>query len=322
MCQSKADGGRRCITHDPGSRLALSLSRRTVPDADEPTRLAALSTLHAEARTAGLTQVQAAPSEVEAWLDHTHVALAGADMQHTYRDYCARRLDQVEVEYRRDPSRIDAGRLHTWRHLESVIAADAARQVRERPARVAFDLDGCVYSFDVLRHWMTARGYAVPDTPQDRYSMPAYLGISQEQFFAEMRASVQAGLLFRRGEAYPDGLAAVRAIYQSGHQVVILTARNLPGAEAPCHQATVQWLRETGVPFDELVITHRKEQVDFDVLIDDHPGNVEQVTAAGKRAVLLDRPWNRLEGHPGHERVRYRDVIGEWCVPERGTVLF
>lgn len=322
MCQSKAQGGRRCIRHHTGSRLALSVDRRFTPELDEEIRERLVTRLWREAKQSNMHKAPANPTEVESWMDYTRHLIQTLPMDETYRVYCQKRLDALEAEYLADPSIVTAGHLHVWKYLSGVSEQEVDRGVRQAPLTVALDLDGCLYPFGVMDDWMKARGYEQPAGPQETYSYSDYWGITHEQFFDEMAGAVKAGLLFRYGDPYQDGVALAREAYRQGHHVKIVTARNLPGVEDEARAATVRWLREQKVPFDSIDITHEKEKVAFDMLIDDHPGNVEKVTASGKRAVLLDRPWNRKEGHAGHERAGYSDMIQWLQEPEAGVSLF
>jgi hypothetical protein len=64
----------------------------------------------------------------------------------------------------------------------------------------------------------------------------------------------------------------------------------------------MQWLRENGIHPDRVHLADPTDPQDklsqhFDLLVDDHPGNVEAALAAGRSAVLLNRPWNLSYTH-------------------------
>jgi FMN phosphatase YigB (HAD superfamily) len=320
MCEVKASGKPRCLIHHAGTRLALSLTRRLVPELDERDREALAKRLGREARDAEMRHSLADPGDVEAWLDQTRFRFETLPMQESYRVHCLDRLTSLEARHRSGEDPIDAARVYVWRNLAGVCATDVGRVVRDEPMRVAFDLDGVLYPHEVLDHWLLARGYAKVDGASGRYSTALRWGMSQEQFFTEMTDAMRAGLLFRRGQPYPDGADAIRAVHAAGHDVVIVTARNLPGAETEAYAPTLQWLRENDLPFAELHVTHRKTDVPFDLIIDDHPGNVAAARAAGRRAVLLDRAWNRDEAGP--DRGKFSEVLRELCAPPAESVLF
>ncbi|MGV8847073.1 5' nucleotidase, NT5C type [Tessaracoccus sp.] len=161
---------------------------------------------------------------------------------------------------------------------------------------VAVDLDGVTYSFtDALGQWCVTNLGLDPELVKvnNTYGYERW-GVSQEQVLEYMIAGVREGTMFRVGPVLEDCRAPMNQIFSMGHHVMILTARDLPGVTELCRAHTVHWLdHEAKLPYDELILSSRKEDQKFDILIDDAPQNVRAVLAADKRAVLLDRPWNQ-----------------------------
>jgi len=162
---------------------------------------------------------------------------------------------------------------------------------------VAVDVDGVLYDFDnAFGLWCVANIGLNPELLKvdHTYRLEDRWGITQEQVLEYMIAGVREGTTFRFGPVYEDCRVPLNEIYGDGHHVMMLTARDLPGVTELCRAHTAHWLEnEAKLPYDELVLSSRKEDHDFDILVDDSPANVRAVQAAGKRAVLLDRPWNR-----------------------------
>lgn len=161
---------------------------------------------------------------------------------------------------------------------------------------VGVDCDGVLYRFGaVMRRWLIEH-CGIPATQLTEpttYSLPAAWGLTDDYLNREMIRAVRAGVLFWTGAPYRDALPALRRIAAAGHHVRIITARALPGIEDVCLDATTTWLRNAGFPFHDVVLSRRKHEVDYDILIDDCPDNVATSRAVGRNAVLLDRPWNR-----------------------------
>jgi 5'(3')-deoxyribonucleotidase len=298
------------------------VSRRTHPDLDETTREQIIRRLGREARQVGLQHTPAHREAVEALLDATEFDLEAYPMDPTYRALCLQRLNRLRASYAADPNSITEEHTYAWQYLRAVAGNEVGREHRTDPLTVGVDVDGVLYDCHLMANtWMDARGIPRAHDHMDRYDLATFRGISQAELMAEFDAAVRAGAMFRYGDALPDGTAAVRRIYQAGHRVTIITARDLPGLEQESTIATLRWLHDKAIPFDTLQVTSAKQQVEFDVLIDDAPRNAEAMTAHGRRAVILDRPWNRTEGH-GHERKKWLDVARELCRPAPDQVLF
>ena len=91
---------------------------------------------------------------------------------------------------------------------------------------------------------------------------------------------------------YPGAVETIANWHREGHFIQITSHRSV---EAYAH--TEQWLREIGLPFDELYCSYDKiarcVDLDIDVLIDDSPVNLRRAVAAGMTAATLEHPWNR-----------------------------
>ncbi len=104
-----------------------------------------------------------------------------------------------------------------------------------------------------------------------------------------------------RCEPEPGALAALKAVKDMGHEIVIATARGFyPDAE----NVTRDWLARHGVVPDHLFVTHHGQKK-ADVLravgpihayIDDNVAHLRAMREAGLgyHLVVMDRPWNRL----------------------------
>ncbi len=64
-----------------------------------------------------------------------------------------------------------------------------------------------------------------------------------------------------------------------------------------CAEATGRWLREIGLPYDDLCCSWDKisrcAELEIDLLIDDSPENLTAALAHGMAAATLSHPWNR-----------------------------
>ena len=91
---------------------------------------------------------------------------------------------------------------------------------------------------------------------------------------------------------YDGAVAAVRGWHDAGHFIHVTSHR-----AAGSHDATERWLRNIGLPFDELYCSYDKVarcvEIGIDVLIDDSPVNLERALDAGITAATILHPWNR-----------------------------
>lgn len=159
---------------------------------------------------------------------------------------------------------------------------------------LGLDVDGPVYRLgSALRNWLILRGWSADDlhpAPTSTYDFLATWPLTQEELIAELRAGSDAGVIYGVGGVHSDATYWLPRIYAAGTGVHLVTARCEPLAG----QQTRDCFRAYGLPFDRLTLDHRKERVDgYDVLVDDHPGNVRRVLEVGRKAIILDRPWNR-----------------------------
>lgn len=162
---------------------------------------------------------------------------------------------------------------------------------------VAVDIDGVLYELvDALRQWRHRRlGVPLAAMPDPGiYDLESAWGYRPGGLVADLVAGVRDGEVFWKGAAHRPGLAGVRALKAAGYRVVLVTARNLPGVEDLCLEATTSWLASPGVQvdYDELVLASDKTTVEWHFLVDDYEKNVRAGHAAGRHAVLVNRGWN------------------------------
>lgn len=162
---------------------------------------------------------------------------------------------------------------------------------------VAVDIDGVLYELvEALRQWRHRRlGVPLAAMPDPGvYDLETAWNYSSGALVADLVAGVKDREVFWKGPAHQPGLAGVRALKAAGHRVVLVTARNLPGIEDLCREATEFWLASPGVEvdYDELILASDKTTVEWDFLIDDYEKNVRAGHGAGRHAVLVNRGWN------------------------------
>jgi 5'(3')-deoxyribonucleotidase len=160
--------------------------------------------------------------------------------------------------------------------------------------RSAVDLDGVLYEFQRTYRYMIReyRGVEMPPVAefwttwdaQKQYGTPA----DHRWMWDE---GVKRGL-FRYGHMVTGGRRGLERLAEDGHELIIVTSR----PESAVND-TMEWcsLLLKDIPivgFHILSNGERKTSIDWDVLIDDRPENIEDALSAGRKAVLFQQPWN------------------------------
>lgn len=168
--------------------------------------------------------------------------------------------------------------------------------------RVGLDMDGVIYNFvEDLRDYLTNNLHRSPETlPEpDRWEFWTDWNMSFKQFKYVMESGIESGELFANGPMY-DGAEGINYLTSKGHTVHILTHR-----DHRVEQRTYDWFASKGLTVHSITLNGDKTAEEFDIYFDDKPENVAAVLEAGRKAFLLDRPWNqkakeaRVFGWPG-----------------------
>ena len=295
--------------NNEGTKIATMLASLRNPKTSKKYLKKIGGKLYLEACEAGMQLSSFSSSKVYSWVDDQILyTLTSARLSDARKTELVNQLQNIAQSYA-EHATLNYAHIYAWKHMESVANLERERGNLTQPTTVAVDIDGVLYDVDgVMWRWLVNQGYPPPSHEIRTYSMGQNWNLEEEVVTEEFGKAVDAGFMFRYGDAYKESVNAVRRIFQKGHKVVLITARDLTGRENKCHQATLKWLRENGVPFDELHITSEKEKVNFDILIDDAPGNIERVMSNGKRGYILHRPWNRDEGE-GYDRGTWVDIL-------------
>lgn len=91
----------------------------------------------------------------------------------------------------------------------------------------------------------------------------------------------------------------MQSLRDAGHRVVIVTARGSGEGIEPdvdlVQRETRRWLDSNGLSHDGITFVSDKSTVEWDLLIDDSPGQVSRLHAAGRGVWVRDQPYNRSE---------------------------
>ena len=130
------------------------------------------------------------------------------------------------------------------------------------------------------------------------------LGMGYEEFlkWAWMNPEIQW-----QAQPLPGAVEGVKSLYRT-HHITILTATAFPALVDP-------WCFRWGIPYHNIVFATDKSQADFDMLIDDSPGTLKQLSALGRNVVRFSRPWNAIE------ELAHLPIINRWNNRNLGRVL-
>lgn len=177
--------------------------------------------------------------------------------------------------------------------------------------RVGIDLDGCLYDFgNSVRRYLDSIGrpYGWKDNknePHD-WNFFEYWGMDFVEFRQVCNDGVDAGYIFS-GDIRPNAVESVARIAALGHEIIIITDRQFGSDPRNSEAATVEWLAQHGIEYDELVFSADKTCVSTDTFVEDKLANYDALTAVGVKTYLITRDWNKVEG--GDARNRITDIL-------------
>jgi len=175
-----------------------------------------------------------------------------------------------------------------------------------RRPRAGVDLDNVLYDWEAHARYLL-RSWWDLDLPVSADYDAIQRACGPARWAALFDAGVRQLGLFSDGNIIVDA-AQVLPQLQATHDLVVLTRR--PRAAI---RDTHEWLARHLIRPSEVVIFHDSERVKSDVpcdwYVDDSAAEVEDYVAHGRRAFLMDRPWNQgcpygVRVHGWHDLMR------------------
>lgn len=104
---------------------------------------------------------------------------------------------------------------------------------------------------------------------------------------------------FRNANPWPGSIDAMERLYETVHEqgdnLSLITSQKTPWQR----QATVEWVHEHEVPFDNIIMTATgKGHFGVDAILDDRTKNVLSVHPSAEYPVLMNKPYNDSEPCP------------------------
>jgi uncharacterized protein len=157
-------------------------------------------------------------------------------------------------------------------------------------ARIALDIDSTLHHYWDLIDRISQERYGVELLYEEQTDWGITL-LERDQLFACVEESHSDENVLS-AEPYEGAVETVRSWSEQGHWIHVTSHRS-----ERAHAATAQWLREIGMPFDDLHCSYDKvtrcAQLGVHVLVDDSPLNLERARAEGIVPATIVHPWNR-----------------------------
>lgn len=156
--------------------------------------------------------------------------------------------------------------------------------------RIAIDIDSTLHHYwDVLSE-ISRRRFGV-ELPYEEQFTWGITRLREEQLRICIEEShCDAQIL--AGRPYPGAVEAVSRWHGHGHFIHVTSHR-----AASRQEATARWLRQIGVPFDDLHCSFDKVsrcvELQIDLLIDDSPINLTKAGERGIAVATILHPWNQ-----------------------------
>lgn len=151
--------------------------------------------------------------------------------------------------------------------------------------------------------------FAVHFPPVHDYAMwnNGWTGMTTREEFFELHSEAVDNGLFEDLTPYEGASDTLWNFHHQGHFIRIVTARFLkPGDRYKVMETTSKFLDKNKFPVDDIAFTERKVDVMADVYVEDSPGNIQKLTAAGRTVIIYNQKYN--EGLPGLRAYNWKDV--------------
>lgn len=158
--------------------------------------------------------------------------------------------------------------------------------------RILLDMDEiiCQWISRIVAYYNEDHGTAFTIDDIQNWDVKTNFGPGSE---GSIRSYMRYIELYRDLEPVEGAIPGMRKLIDAGHQVRIVSS--VPKCAGISYHGKLEWLRRS-TPFFNLnhfIACHVKDEVMGDVLFDDGLHNIMPFVKTGRRAVVLDRPWNR-----------------------------
>jgi len=161
---------------------------------------------------------------------------------------------------------------------------------------IGVDIDDTIAKFAELfiNIFDTQHGTTHDMKDMDSYSLPEFLGISQEEFDELLYWHATGNsILFSALRAEEDSVFVCDVLAKTFRCELFFLTSRVNAAQ------TIEWLVGQSFCSRNVFLMKQKwrlyESLKLDVMIDDKPENLVKMLELGKLALLYDKPWNQKE---------------------------
>jgi len=156
--------------------------------------------------------------------------------------------------------------------------------------KLGFDIDGVIANFSqpLLRTIQETYGLTLAEKDITSFSLTHVLGITRTE-----ETQLITDILYKDLPLYPGAKDTLEKLSREGHSIYLLTGRY-----PPLREITQTWLKDNGVPYNELHLLEmgKKYQVNIsglDVIVEDSLDEALEWSARVKTVLLFDHPYNQ-----------------------------
>jgi hypothetical protein len=185
-----------------------------------------------------------------------------------------------------------------------------------RRLRVGLDLDGVNFWFDQGYHrgclelgLIPAKTAAADATYWEFYEL---YGHDLATFLSNCNTLADAGLLWS-GPMIPGAAPMWDSLVDAGHEIHVITDRSFGSHPVASEVGTRMWLAQHRRIYHSLRFDADKTVVPTDVMLEDKLSNYDALAATDCVPVLINRPWNQVEGGDARRRIDHHEEFLPIC---------
>lgn len=172
--------------------------------------------------------------------------------------------------------------------------------------RIGLDLDHVLYSVvdDFVGMFQRLGFKTFTKESVDNWHFYEKYGFSHDSFLEQFAEDINKGLIFRNAQPVAGADDLIQWIHSAGHEIHLITAREIPGAEKACMTSTYEWIVKQEWPIKSITFSSDKACVPTDIFLDDVQENLERVATVASDfgvvspAIAMDKPWNQTWDGP------------------------
>lgn len=156
--------------------------------------------------------------------------------------------------------------------------------------KLGFDIDGVIANFSQPLLQTIKKNYGLTLTEKDitSFSLSILLGITRAE-----ETQLITDILYKDLPIYPGARETLEQLSREGHDIYLLTGRY-----GRLREVTQIWLKDKGVPYNELHLLEmgKKYQVNIsglDVIVEDSLEEALEWTNRVKMVLVYDHPYNQ-----------------------------